>query len=41
MVVNGIECICLGHGLKANTVVAHDYLGTSKVIDDLMTMEGW
>ncbi len=41
MIVNGVECICLGHNLQDNTVVSHEYLGTSKVIDDLMTMNGW
>jgi hypothetical protein len=41
MFVNGVECICLGHGLQGNETVAHDYLGTSKVLDDLKQMQGW
>ena len=41
MIVNGVECIGLGHGLTDNEVVAHDYLGTAKVIEDLKTMQGW
>lgn len=41
MIVSGVECICLGHNLQDNAVVAHEYLGTSKIIDDLMTMDGW
>jgi len=41
MFVNGIECICLGHGLQDNETVTHDYLGTGKVLDDLKQMQGW
>jgi hypothetical protein len=41
IIVNGIECVCLGHGLQDNETVAHDYLGTGKVLDDLRRMQGW
>ncbi len=39
--INGIDCISLGHGMADNDVVAHDYLGTSRVIEDLKSMAGW
>ncbi|CAF0863175.1 unnamed protein product [Didymodactylos carnosus] len=32
--INGIECVTLGHGFKEE-VVAHEYYGTTKVLDDL------
>lgn len=41
MLVNGVECIGLGHGLTDNEVVSHDYLGTAKILDDLKMMTGW
>ena len=41
MMVDGMECITLGHALKTNEVVSHDYLGTSAIIDDLKQMKGW
>lgn len=40
MVVNGVECVTLGHGLSA-PVVAHPYFGTQRVVDDLRRMRGW
>ena len=41
MIVEGMECITLGHGLKNDVVASHDYLGTSAIIEDLKLMEGW
>jgi hypothetical protein len=41
MLVNGMECITLAHGLRDNDVVNHDYLGTQAILDDLKTMNGW
>ena len=41
MIVEGMECITLGHGLKNDVVASHDYLGTSAIIEDLKHMEGW
>lgn len=38
--INGIECVTLGHGFT-DDIVAHDYFGTSKVIEDLESIEGW
>ena len=40
--INEIECITLGHGIKNNDVVSHDYFGNmTKIIDDLSSMTGW
>jgi hypothetical protein len=41
MTINGVECVTLGHNLKDNEVIAHEYLGTDKVVDDLKDMSGW
>ena len=38
--INDIACICLGHGFK-NSILEHNYLGTSAVINDLREMDGW
>ena len=40
VLVDGVACAALGHGLDA-PVVAHPYWGTSAVIDDLKTKPGW
>jgi hypothetical protein len=40
ILVNDVFCITLGHGMKG-PVLEHEYLGTSKIIDDLKTLEGW
>ena len=40
VLVGGIPCAALGHGLDA-PVVAHPYWGTDAVIRDLMGREGW
>lgn len=40
MVVNGVECITLGHGLEGD-VVGHAYFGTQRVVDDLRKMRGF
>ena len=40
MLIGGIECCTLGHGMSEE-VVAHPYLGTERVIDDLMNMRGF
>eukprot|EP00026_Physarum_polycephalum_P002923 Phypoly_transcript_02932.p1 GENE.Phypoly_transcript_02932~~Phypoly_transcript_02932.p1 ORF type:complete len:623 (+),score=142.69 Phypoly_transcript_02932:708-2576(+) len=40
MVVNGIECVTLGHGMEGD-VVAHPYFGTQCVVDDLRKMRGF
>jgi len=40
-VIDGVECVCLGHGLTDNTVVTHEYLGTERVLQDLSRAPGW
>lgn len=40
MVINGTECVTLGHGFVGK-VVGHAYFGTRAVIDDLVQMAGW
>jgi len=40
VLVEGLPCAALGHGLDA-PVVAHPYWGTHAVIDDLRATEGW
>lgn len=41
MLVNEIQCITLGHGLKGDKVAEHSYFGTEKIIEDLKQVEGW
>lgn len=41
MIVNGMECVSLGHGFKGSPVIEHEYLGTEKVIEDLKSYESW
>merc|ERR1719213_939911 len=40
ILVDGIPCAALGHGLEA-PIVAHPYWGTEAVIQDLMAKPGW
>jgi len=40
ILVNGVPCAALGHGLE-EPVVAHPYWGTHAVINDLMQRPGW
>jgi uncharacterized protein YegL len=39
-IINGIECIMLGHGFTEG-ILEHPYLGTNKVIEDMKKMNGW
>lgn len=39
--VAGIECVTFAHGFEDNDVVRHSYYGTSRVLDDLMRLDGW
>jgi hypothetical protein len=41
MIINDMEVVALGHGLKASKVVEHAYFGTERVLRDLRTMPGW
>lgn len=40
MIVNGIDCIALGHGINL-PVAEHTYYGTDAIINDLTQMNGW
>lgn len=39
-IINGIQCIMLGHGFT-NGILNHPYLGTNLIIDDMRKMPGW
>jgi len=39
-IINGIECVTLGHGFEEE-VVRHSYFGTQRVINDLQKLDGW
>lgn len=41
VVVNGVECITLGHGFQDDPILRHPYLGTDKVVDDLRKCVSW
>jgi Mg-chelatase subunit ChlD len=38
--IGGIKCICLAHGYTEG-ILAHEYFGTQKVLDDMSKMPGW
>ena len=40
MVMDGVECITLGHSFSG-PVVGHSYFGSSAVVEDLKQMAGW
>jgi len=40
MIINGIECVTLGHDFKED-VVSHPYFGSRLVIEDIMKLPGW
>jgi hypothetical protein len=40
IIVNGVECIGLGHNI-VGPVVSHPYYGTNRVIEDLRKVDGW
>ena len=41
VLVGGVECITLGHGVRDDEVARHDFFGTQRVIDVLEECEGW
>lgn len=41
MIINGIECVTLGHEMNNDQVLKHEYFATNKVIDDLKRLQGW
>merc|ERR1712139_186264 len=40
MLISGIECSVLGHGLD-DPVAAHEYFGTGRILEDLRNMPQW
>jgi len=40
MVINGVECVTLGHEFQ-DEVVQHNYFGSKRVIEDLQKSHGW
>jgi len=40
MMIEGVECVTLGHGFT-EPVVSHKYFGTERVVSDLQRMPGW
>ena len=41
VMVQGVRCITLGHGITNSTVAAHNYLGTQLVREDIAAMKGY
>jgi hypothetical protein len=41
VVVNGVKCITLAHGIKNDPVAAHDFYGTDSVLKALQQYEGF
>ena len=41
MIVNGVDCITLGHGITGDKVAEHEYFGSGKIIKDLKELSGW
>jgi Mg-chelatase subunit ChlD len=39
--INNMDAITLGHGMTNDSVLAHPFFGTSLVIDNLKTHQGW
>ena len=40
MVINGTECVSMGHGFNED-VVRHPYFGSAAIIADLARLPGW
>ena len=40
MIIDGVECVTLGHNLTGD-VVGHPYFGSQSVVEDLSKAEGW
>ena len=41
MVIGSFYTVCLGHGIKNDPIVSHDFLGTTKVIRDISRKAGF
>jgi hypothetical protein len=37
----GFNIACLGHGITSSPVIAHEYFGTNRIIDDLKDHDDW
>ena len=38
MIINGVECITLAHGIENDTVASHEYYGSRAVAEDIVAM---
>jgi len=41
MIIEGEQCVTLGHGFNQSSVISHPYFGTQRIIEDLQKMNGW
>jgi hypothetical protein len=41
MVIQGMECVGLGHSFTENDVIRHPYFGSERIRKDLERMDGW
>lgn len=41
LLIGGIEVVALGHGLRGDAVVEHEYLGSRAVLDDISRLQGF
>merc|ERR1712110_214164 len=41
MLIEGMECVALGHGFTDNDVITHPYFGTNAIVEDLQRFSGW
>jgi hypothetical protein len=41
LIIDGVSCITLAHGFTESPVVAHPYLGTRAILQDLAKLPGW
>jgi hypothetical protein len=40
MIINGVECVTLGHNFEEE-VVKHPYFGSNLIVEDLKKIRGW
>jgi hypothetical protein len=41
IILNGVPCLTLAHGIKKDSVAHHEYFGSEKVVDDLKAQKDW
>ena len=39
--IDGVDVVAMGHGLTDNAVVAHEFFGTSAIVEQLSQLEGY